>query len=203
MTDLNEIAVFVSVAQLGSFTGAARALRCQCRRSAGGLPISNNSSRDTDTADDAKAHIDGARTRLLRSMQRAARAPLRCRTRADPQPAPARGHPAHLRAGDPRRSGFFLAFFPTSCATIAHPPRPVHHEPDARPRAESIDVALRIGESRAQASSHANLAPPCGTSSPRRPISPPRAAPRAGGASRARVRAAQCRQQRGRVGAGE
>src|SRR3954462_10930077 len=39
MTDLNEIAVFVSVAQLGSFTGAARALS---------MPVSTVSRRIAD-----------------------------------------------------------------------------------------------------------------------------------------------------------
>jgi len=39
MTDLNEIAVFVSVAQLGSFTGGARALS---------MPVSTVSRRIAD-----------------------------------------------------------------------------------------------------------------------------------------------------------
>jgi len=42
--------------------------------------------------------------------------------------------------------------------------------------AESIDVALRIGELKSSSIVARNLAPPCGTSSPRRPISPARAA---------------------------
>src|SRR6267142_1363731 len=135
MIDLNEIAVFVSVAQLGSFTRAARALAMPVSTVSRRICRSRTAARrDTDTADDAKAHLDDAGTRLLRSLQRAARAPLRRRTRADAQPAPTRGQSTHLRAGDSQRSIVSWLSFGLPPQPSADPRRPLRHQPDARPR---------------------------------------------------------------------
>src|SRR5271170_1821283 len=102
MADLNDIAVFVRVAQFESFSRTAHAL---------GMPVSTVSRkvtaleekarRNPPAADDAQAQPDGAGPRLLQSVQRAAERPLRRGAGAHPDPEAARGSSADLRAGHP------------------------------------------------------------------------------------------------------
>src|SRR3989441_4943340 len=205
MTDLNEIAVFVSVAQLGSFTGAARALS---------MPVATVSRRIADLEQELGVTLIQRTTRKLtltaqgRDYFDQCSEPLahlydaeRVLTHSQRQPEGILRISVPVILGDPVFLGF-LSDFLRNHPRIRLDLFITNQMLDLV--AESIDVALRIGELKSSSIVARKLgttvryvvAAPAYLAGRARPREPAELAGHG-------VRAVECPQQRGRVGAGK